>query len=778
MSASAKASLATNESKIGKRGNSASQANKTNHFPPINSPVDRISFLQRVVGNREVERLLKSEVLQDKLSSGQSSATSAFQPSVPALPTGPLIQTSLKTGEPNRSGNIALGEMATLPPIVEEVLHSPGQPLDPVTRAFMEPRFGHDFGHVRVHTDAKAAESAHAAEADAYTVGHDIVFSENKYAPANDVGRGLLAHELAHTIQQGNAGGALLSAEQHGIFEPSAVADGRDVSSGKAVSRNLPACGRQIQRAPASDLRWKNDVRAARYRGQLMANRIRKQGRLSREARAKINEELAYFEGDAKETYLREVQPILKATVEIEMPEARIIKKVPQPPPVTWSPVRPDPGQLSDEEIYATLIEAKRKEAEEEEAERQSDLEKLREMTKDWGTDQEFSLALLEPILKANLHPDPRGVAAAIRKQILARYEIWLRAEDKRRLALCGEMPGGVTGFILKQQAKWQPTLDPCRSWFQDEYSHGPQELLDLELKLKFRGKAHDAMHTVYWSMREYRYKTNPSDLKQAEMAGEMVSALAGLGRMPVSPPGRGSQPPNVPPPAPVPAKVSPSVSPPSKPPGRGPTPPAPVKGEPVPVEPAPPKPKAPSEPPKTPQKLLKSTPTGRITSEIDPRSAKLARRTKEEPKTVYEVKKADPAPDTQAEVRIAEHLDADGHSVHFNASTPDLTVDGVPTDVKHLNKKAGIPSAINNARKQASQVAIDGTTVGLTKDEAVAGVREFEAEAARPDRREKYRNIETVYILQGDGVVYVYHRTPPPLKVEKVGAGGTGLPR
>lgn len=51
-----------------------------------------------------------------------------------------------------------------------------GQPLDAATRAFMEPRFGHDFSHVRVHTDARAVESAQAVNALAYTVGHDVVF--------------------------------------------------------------------------------------------------------------------------------------------------------------------------------------------------------------------------------------------------------------------------------------------------------------------------------------------------------------------------------------------------------------------------------------------------------------------------------------------------------------------------------------------------------------------------------------------------------------------------
>ena len=62
------------------------------------------------------------------------------------------------------------------PPIVHDVLGSPGQPLDAATRAMMEPRFGHDFGKVRVHTDTCANESAHAVNALAYTVGPQIVF--------------------------------------------------------------------------------------------------------------------------------------------------------------------------------------------------------------------------------------------------------------------------------------------------------------------------------------------------------------------------------------------------------------------------------------------------------------------------------------------------------------------------------------------------------------------------------------------------------------------------
>jgi hypothetical protein len=88
------------------------------------------------------------------------------------------------------------------PPIVHDVLRSSGQPLDTSTRGFMEPRFGHDFSHVRVHTDGRAVKSASALGARAYTVGADIVFGQSQYAPETKQGEHLLAHELAHVVQQ------------------------------------------------------------------------------------------------------------------------------------------------------------------------------------------------------------------------------------------------------------------------------------------------------------------------------------------------------------------------------------------------------------------------------------------------------------------------------------------------------------------------------------------------------------------------------------------------
>jgi hypothetical protein len=146
------------------------------------------------------------------------------------------------------------GGPVVAPPIVHEVLRSPGQPLDAATRGFMESRLGHDFSRVavssvatppdvltvnrpddvyeqeadrvaesamlgsevpatgnhdfsavRVHSGPRAAAAAHAVQARAYTVGRDIVFGDGEYAPSTAEGKRLLAHELTHALQQTGA---------------------------------------------------------------------------------------------------------------------------------------------------------------------------------------------------------------------------------------------------------------------------------------------------------------------------------------------------------------------------------------------------------------------------------------------------------------------------------------------------------------------------------------------------------------------------------------------
>jgi len=133
------------------------------------------------------------------------------------------------------------------PPIVHEVLSSPGQPLGADLRAFMEPRFGHDFSQVRVHTNANAAESARAVNALAYTVGRDVVFGAGQYAPITYAGRQLIAHELTHTIQQARNGASSPHVSQLEIGEASSPAECESDAIADAVINAFSFAARRVQ---------------------------------------------------------------------------------------------------------------------------------------------------------------------------------------------------------------------------------------------------------------------------------------------------------------------------------------------------------------------------------------------------------------------------------------------------------------------------------------------------------------------------------------------------
>lgn len=126
---------------------------------------------------------------------------------LPALSTrkSPLRNAAAEAS-PSRAGSTVVdAESTQAPAAVYEVLRRPGRPLASAVRAFFEPRFGHDFGYVRVHADSEAAQSARAVNAVAYTVGQHIVFGEGTYRPETRAGRKTLAHELSHTLQHSMA---------------------------------------------------------------------------------------------------------------------------------------------------------------------------------------------------------------------------------------------------------------------------------------------------------------------------------------------------------------------------------------------------------------------------------------------------------------------------------------------------------------------------------------------------------------------------------------------
>jgi hypothetical protein len=136
---------------------------------------------------------------------------------------------------------------ATAPPSVHEVLRSPGRPLDPAIRAFMEPRFGHDFSRVRVHADARAAASAKDVRARAYTVGPDVVFGAHQYAPQSLAGRMLLAHELTHTLQQPDMPQAAIASSKLRVSAPSDPGEQQAERMARRVVSGQPDRPGQVQ---------------------------------------------------------------------------------------------------------------------------------------------------------------------------------------------------------------------------------------------------------------------------------------------------------------------------------------------------------------------------------------------------------------------------------------------------------------------------------------------------------------------------------------------------
>ena len=112
--------------------------------------------------------------------------------------------------QPSPSAPGSTAQAAVTPAVPSAVglgVDGPGRSLDGASRAFLEARFGHSFASVRVHDDARAAQSAAAVQADAYTVGSDIVFGAGQFRPHDSAGRRLLAHEAAHVVQQSGGGG-------------------------------------------------------------------------------------------------------------------------------------------------------------------------------------------------------------------------------------------------------------------------------------------------------------------------------------------------------------------------------------------------------------------------------------------------------------------------------------------------------------------------------------------------------------------------------------------
>ncbi len=218
--------------------NSLSNINSNHHSPSIKNDNPSLLQLQQQIGNQSVQRLLRSGRIQTKLQVSQpgdeyEKEADRVAEQVMRMPSSeePFLQTKIPDNEKinrkcksceeeedkeskkipisrkengNSSDLLNISDGASKD--IDSTLSQSGSPLDSSTREFMEPRFGYDFGNVRIHTDEQSSISAQKVNALAYTVGNNIVFNKNRYEPNLREGKKLLAHELTHVLQQQRSG--------------------------------------------------------------------------------------------------------------------------------------------------------------------------------------------------------------------------------------------------------------------------------------------------------------------------------------------------------------------------------------------------------------------------------------------------------------------------------------------------------------------------------------------------------------------------------------------
>lgn len=151
------------------------------------------------------------------------------------------------------SGTSQLGG-TTAPGIVAQVLAESGEPLEAGARTFLEPRFGFSLANIRVHHDAKAAASASSVMARAYATGNHIVFNRGEYTPQSPAGRRLIAHEIAHVVQQGAASSEqVVQRQAFGVHESTFAAAPPAGVPAEKWSENAEAAYRKAGQIEAAD---------------------------------------------------------------------------------------------------------------------------------------------------------------------------------------------------------------------------------------------------------------------------------------------------------------------------------------------------------------------------------------------------------------------------------------------------------------------------------------------------------------------------------------------
>jgi hypothetical protein len=443
---------------------------------------------------------------------------------------------------------------AVAPPSVLEVLNSLGRPLDRDTRAFMEPRFGRDFSHVRVHADTQAAAPAKEIHARAYTAGRDVVFASNQFAPKTPSGKKLLAHELTHVVQQGAETKTIQRApnnDNDDDDEPPVVphrptsmpplsSDPRSCPGGAVPYNGVCLTEEVLTVLPEADYdatRAQKIVRSPESKAE--GERKRRERTIKRFASKEpyaLYTSYQYALGQyvkdprtMKEYDLETLQHIAEQRIpNAALAHAQDVREYLSVP--TWT------------------------------AGEQVQMDELKNDIKDWTLDeQELARYLLWrwfEIAKGGQGASPaKHVIIEMTAQFL---EQWLRAADMARKKECREDPPGFVEKLYRIHG-----IDRCQPWFDDEHYkddpwfHGPSELIHFRRQMRLRLSDDESPRSlVYECVKQYRSQTNAEEALhhlQAQAIAGMVTHVAAVGSMaslrfknspPVSPPGSDVEPP------------------------------------------------------------------------------------------------------------------------------------------------------------------------------------------------------------------------------------------
>ncbi|HKQ05867.1 MAG TPA: DUF4157 domain-containing protein [Blastocatellia bacterium] len=250
---------------------------------PVPASVHPLSHLHQQFGNRTVARLLQAKLKVSQPGDAFEQEADQVADHVMRMPDPvagsrtPLASTAQATGiqrmceacedqrhespdEQKATGMVQAKAEAGASPQGEAGVEAAmsglggGAPLSPTVRQFFEPRFGHDFSQVRVHTDAEASASARSVNALAYTVGRDVVFGAGQYAPETAAGQHLLAHELAHVVQQGRTEPQIqrLTITQHALTK--GTCDERNIEWIFSLDKPAPDDGYIVQKVERNEM--------------------------------------------------------------------------------------------------------------------------------------------------------------------------------------------------------------------------------------------------------------------------------------------------------------------------------------------------------------------------------------------------------------------------------------------------------------------------------------------------------------------------------------------